>query len=469
MRITFYPIIMLLLLAASRLDAEELPVLRISFPASKLTDTYVQGEMALEDTDGSLVSLPAKFKTRGATAKQYSSKPSFNMKLREADGTEIDSTLLGLRCASSWILDAMAIDRICMRNRVCFDIWNALYRLPYYTEFGSRNGTVGRFVEVYINGTYKGIYCLTDRINRKLLDLKKPKENSDGSVTIRGVQYKRGTNDYGDQNTPGFFNDSTVCVAAYHDAWELSEPEDYPCLAAWQPLLDFYDNYNSYNYISTHFYVENLLDYTLFLMALSISDNWGNKNQIYSIRDIQAEGDKSRFIFSPWDLDTSLGGHYNGNYYDGTYSNWTPQQVISSATRPFSTCLTQASFKADLKQRWLETKGGVFAVDSIAQRLYDYCELFVSSGAWERQASVQPCYVPDLKKEIDLIIDWYAGRYQQINAYFGVTDEETAVRPLFDFTGEALAPAYDLRGIPASPASRGKGIRVSGGRKWIAR
>ena len=82
MRIKVYLIIFFMHLAALRLGAQALPVLRISFPAEALTDTYVQGEMVLEDTDGSLVSLPAKFKTRGATAKENHMKPSFNMKLR---------------------------------------------------------------------------------------------------------------------------------------------------------------------------------------------------------------------------------------------------------------------------------------------------------------------------------------------------------------------------------------------------
>jgi len=42
-----------------------------------------------------------------------------------------------MRQASSWILDAMAIDRIKMRNRVCFDLWNEFSSLPYSTDYGN--------------------------------------------------------------------------------------------------------------------------------------------------------------------------------------------------------------------------------------------------------------------------------------------------------------------------------------------
>ena len=191
------PYLVILLFCNTNIYSRELPVLKIYFSGNNLNyEEYIPGSIILEDSDNnSILELPAKFKTRGATARQYNMKPSFNMKLETAEGEEIDENLLGIRKASSFILDAMAIDRICMRNRVCFDIWNSYSRLPYDTDFDSRNGTLGKFVIVYINDNYKGIYCLTDKINRKLLDLKKPQVSSDGDVTIRGVLYKQGTND----------------------------------------------------------------------------------------------------------------------------------------------------------------------------------------------------------------------------------------------------------------------------------
>ncbi len=153
----FFTWLLALVSIATYAQNDKLPVLKVTFDgAFKAEMDYLQGTMELTDVDGKVVSLPAKFKTRGATAKKYSMKPSFNMKLRNADYTaQQDSALLGMRSCSSWILDAMAIDCIGMRNRVCFDIWNQFSRLPYVTQFDGRNGTEGRFVEVYINNEYK--------------------------------------------------------------------------------------------------------------------------------------------------------------------------------------------------------------------------------------------------------------------------------------------------------------------------
>lgn len=464
----------LFLLPLLALSQEKLPVLKVFFPADFLVyEEYIQGSMTLEDTDGTVVELPAKFKTRGATALAYPMKPSFNMKLETEEGEELDRNLLGIRKASSFILDAMAIDRICMRNRVCFDIWNSYSRLPYETDFDSRNGTKGKFVIVYMNDQYKGIYCLSDKINRKLLDLKKPKEESDGEVTIRGVLYKQGTTDIGNQETPGFFNDYMVYVAQWHDAWELKEPDQYPGIPAWQPLIDYYEHYGSNQYVEENFYEDNLIDYSLLIMALCITDNWGNKNKYFSMRNSQESGDASRFIVTPWDLDTSLGGHYNGDYFDGNYSNWTMAQIANSSQPPFSLCFVQNDVWEKMRSRWTELRKSSFSPEYVGALMQGYCRLFVESGAWQQQADFwdtkpeAPKYVRDLPAEIALIEEWYARRCEQMDAYFHV-DEAGADRIISDSPDSA--PVYNMQGIRVDRNNLRKGeIYISNGKKFVAR
>lgn len=449
-----------------------LPVLKVSFSGSfdKNMSEYIYGRMELTDETGTVIDLPAKFKTRGATAKSYMGKPSFNMKLRDAADNEIDSTLLGLRSASSWILDAMAIDRICMRNRVAFDLWNEYSPLPYETNFGSRNGTVGKFVEVYINGLYKGIYCLTDRINRKLLDLKKVQINEDSTFTIRGVMYKHGTNDIKDQNTAGVFNDdSTAHVIGWHDAWELSEPEDYGSMAAWATLYDLYDNKHDYDYVLEHYWLDNLAEYQIFITALSIGDNWGNKNSYISIRNIQADGNKKRVVYTPWDMDTSLGGRYDGGYYDGTYSNWTVKDVFKSSNKPlpFSVCGGQTEYKQLLKEKWIKGRNGALSVESVKGKLYAYRDLFLLSGAWQRQYDSmkdKSCLVEDLSKEIDYIVEWYKARYAEMDAYFEI--DPASVKDVEENCPHS-STYYNMMGVSVEHPT--DGIYINNGRKVLLR
>lgn len=460
---------------------EKLPVLKVSFEGvlnSQMTD-YVNGTMELTNEDNTVVKLNAKFKTRGATARLYSMKPSLNMKLSNEDYSEAqDSTLLGLRSCSSWILDAMAIDRICMRNRVCFDIWNEFGKLPYQTSFDSRNGTVGKFVEMYINGTYFGIYCMTDKINRKLLDLKKVKVNSDGTVTPRGVLYKHGTQDIANQNERCFTDDFSAATISWHNAWELSEPDDYPSREAWEPLIDAYDNGNTMDYVRKYFHMDNLVKYQIFIMAMSIEDNWGNKNRYFSILNMQkdiddpdpAEGARRKFIITPWDLDTSLGGTYNGSCYDGNYTNWVIADIMKNGVYPFSVCMKQEDYRQALKECWSEQRTGALSVENVTNKLYAYRDLFINTGAWKRMTDHfdnqknKPCYVEDLSHEIDLIVNWYKARHAAMDDYFKITDD---IRNINADTENSSTTVYDLSGRPVSANITSPGIYIRNGKKII--
>ncbi len=454
-------------------DNTKMPVMKITFDAKVVKDMpYTNGTMELTDTDGSVVEMKAKFKTRGATAQQYLMKPSLNMKLRTDDySASQDSMLLGLRSASKWILDAMAIDRICMRNRVCMDVWNEFSHLPYDTEFGGRSGTVGKFIEVYINGEYKGIYCLSDHINRKLLDLKKYDEKKN---KVRGVLYKSGTSDIADQNKRNFTDDWKAGTIGYHNAWELKEPEDFECEEAWQPLIDLYDNQKTYEAVKKYFFLDNLVDYQLHIMAFAIQDNWGNKNHYFSIRNMQKDIDdpdpdeaaRRKCIVSPWDLDTSLGGRYDGNYYDGNYASWSPKEVVKNGgCYPFSICQGQAEYKALLKNRWSEVRLTTFLPANINKRLEAYRDLFINSGAWQRMTdhysnqSKKPKLVDDLSKEIEQIEAWYAKQYEMMDEYFGVDTGISTVNTTANDNGAV----YSIEGVRLNEVPT-KGLYIQGGK-----
>ena len=473
--------------------AHKLPILKIYFEGSITADMpYANGSMKLTDVDGALVELPAKFKTRGATARQYMSKPSLNMKLRSQDySEEVDSALLGMRSCSSWILDAMAIDRICMRNRVAFDIWNEFSRLPYETKFDGRNGTEGRFIELYINEKYYGIYCLSDRINRKLLDLKKVQEKEDGSVVIRGALYKSGTQDISNQNEPCYNEDSSACVVAWHDAWELTYPDEYGCLQAWEPLQDAILNGMSASYVKKYFFLENLADYQLLIMALAIEDNWGNKNRFFSVRNITknindpdpTEADRRRFVITPWDLDTSLGGRYDGAYYDGNYTVWPMVNFFNNAPYPFFPVIGDADYLKILKQRWIEGRNGAFSVQSIFNKLEKYRDLFIQSGAWQRMTehfgaqNSSPKLVLDLTREIFLIEQWYVNRFLEMDDFFGIPRTQEVIDNVnvnVNDKGNNGSAIYDLSGrkimfnVQCSMFNGlKKGIYIQNGRKYL--
>ena len=63
---------------------------------------------------------------RGKTALQLP-KMSLSIKLVDEEGENLDVNLLGLRTDNSWNLDAMGIDKMRMRNRVCWKDGRTVY------------------------------------------------------------------------------------------------------------------------------------------------------------------------------------------------------------------------------------------------------------------------------------------------------------------------------------------------------
>lgn len=132
-------------------------------------------------------------------------------------------------------------------------------------------------------------------------------------------------------------------------------------------------------------------------------------------------------MVTPWDLDASLGGAYDGRYYDGTYSQWSVAAISKNGFYPFSYCQGQSEYKALMKSRWQQVRKTVFSKLSVNKRLEEYRDLFINSGAWQRMTdafdarSSKPCYVSDLAQEVAYIEKWYSDRFTEMDSYFGVT------------------------------------------------
>lgn len=459
-----------------------LPIVTILHDGSLQTgmEDYVWGQFNLwENYSSETISLSARFKTRGATGSK-SPKCGITVKFRElGTDAEKDTTLLGIRSANNWVLDGAPVDYTNMRNRVAFDIWNELYKLPYETSFNGRTGTEGKYVEVVINGKYKGLYCLTDRINRKLLNLKKP-----DAVTnkARGLLAKDGLGDqcnfdrkgynqfmerYGDTRNTAFWLD-----------WELKEPEDYPSAETWKRISDLYDFEGNLAYYRSNFlWQTNVVDYHLFIMALSILDN-GNKNEYVAIKNMESTNpDYQKMFFIPWDLDTALGGDAQLINRDGNYGNPESTHVRASVVGikelrinqnyPFKTFLNDTEYMNLLKNRWKETRYTAFSWWNIAKKMQYYANLFVTSGAYARQSLARDLtYAPDIKKEVKSICEWYAIQIEAMDDFFGIAHDPSGISDV-ERENDNQKTTYDLQGRKVENPQ--KGIYIKNGKKYLVK
>ena len=413
--------------AISEYNEYSLPLVNVEVDVSRLSkENYIPGHITIVDaemrTEGRLMaSFDCKLRYRGASSLKYEKK-SFAIKLLDSDGEDLDANVFGIRKENDWILDAMAIDRIRMRNRVCFDIWNEISKTPYKTDFDNRNGTLGQFVEVYLNGEYHGLYCMTDKIDRKLLGLKKAKEQSDGSVYVRGVLYKGEA--WTDATRMTGYDISESFDGEAWNGWELQYPDDYPCYDAWKPLMNLIDFCNTRNaffklHYRQHFYYDNLVDYSLFIMGLNIIDN-NVKNTHFSCPDINVN---ETFLITPWDLDCSLGGLYEGSHFDEyvKITNLTGNYLFYQMYM-----YNVDNFRESMKERWQELSLGIMSPNNFNARLDAYAKRFKESGAWQREYDKwnnNP--VPlDLDEELEYVKKWYVNNIAALNKVLGVIADD---------------------------------------------
>lgn len=429
----------------------------------------------------------AAFKYRGASSSNYP-KRSYAIKLRDENGNSIDRKLLGYRSDNNWILDAMYIDLACMRNRVATDLWNAFECKPYYAdrEKKVRTGTRGKFVEVILNGQWWGLYCMTEKMDRKQLKLKKfvpAAESTTGKNEVHGVLYKANQWSYevfmGHESNDDNDNKQVIYphkkVSDYNnilgkETWceyEFKYPDYEDEAVEWRPLHDaanmvatsFILNIDS---VKSRFDYPMLRDYYLFIDLLLATDNHG-KNLFWYAYDIQGpEGDK--LSLAPWDLDGTFGQDWDGVTtktndvtldFDTYIKNYEHGQFAI-----FDLIKSRSEWLQDLKDRYAELRiKGVISGDSIANRFANYASLFEASLADQREQNMWSKTYHSRHKDIQggatYAESWIRRRVNWLDQKYGFDAAVTAIN-------EAKAEAYfaALGGVGCISVNAGKAQSV---------
>lgn len=425
----------------------------------------------------------AAFKYRGASSSNYP-KRSYAIKLRDENGNSVDRKLLGYRSDNNWILDAMYIDLACMRNRVATDLWNAFECKPYYAdrEKKVRTGTRGKFVEVILNGQWWGLYCMTEKMDRKQLKLKKfvpAAQSTTGENEVHGVLYKSNQWTYevfmGHESNDDNDNKQVIYphkkVSDYknilgQETWceyEFKYPDYEDEAVEWRPLHDaanmvatsFILNIDS---VKSRFDYPMLRDYYLFIDLLLATDNHG-KNLFWYAYDTQGpEGDK--LSLAPWDLDGTFGQDWDGVItntkdvtldFDTYIKNYEHGQFAI-----FDLIKSRSEWQQDLKDRYAELRmKGVISGDSIANRFANYASLFEASLADQREQNMWSKAYHSRHKDIQggatYAESWIRRRVNWLDQKYGFDAAVTAIN-------EAKAEAYfaALGGVGCISVNAGK-------------
>ena len=347
---------------------DQVPVLMIHTGGRPIgSERRIDAQMeVILDHDGTLQDLeradavwegPIAIVAHGSSSLGYP-KLNYRIEMRDAAGADFDYPLLGLPAESDWVLHGPYCDKTLLRNALAFDLGR---------QVASGTGEYQphtAFLELFIEGDYRGVYVLMDRVKRARtrLDLPRPAASAaEGDLSggyILRLDYDR--NPYwttargtligwDDPDQDEITPDQIQYLRSWFDAFEamLSAPgwqdpdSGYP---AWIDVGSFVDHY-----------IVNELAHNIDAYRLSA----------YLYKDADADG--GRLHAGPlWDFDRAWG---NVNYCDcyNTFG-WTIEDLTRAGygyEYPFwwGTLLTDPAFQDRLRCRWEELRRGVLADD----------------------------------------------------------------------------------------------------------
>ena len=436
---------------------------------NKLPTVYLTGDFGYDYQDAtvsilmpdgsSIDNLKGVVKWRGgSTNTEGKHKRNYKIKLQE------DQELFGMRSDNKWILDAGQADVFRLRNRIATELWNDMARKPYYADKEPKalTGVRGQVVEVYLNNEYRGIYCLTECMDRKQLKLKKFDKNSG---EIHGGLWK----------SEGYSCSLMwECLPTYDnksDTWdvfevkypELDDVEETNYSTLWN-AINFVANSSDeafQNEVADYFDIPVIIDYYIFLNTLNAIDNVG-KNMFWAVYD---KSEDKKLTPAVWDLDATTGAKWLGDWAAADYQMDVNLNLIVRLK-----ALNVDNFNEKTVERYRELRSSLLSTASLISRYNDYYELLVNSGAAEReeakwsQDSDVSGEVINFKQEIAFINDWITRHMLFLDTT--VFSSETAVKSLRACTIDD-ADTYNLYGQKVKTPR--KGIYIKQGKKYIAK
>jgi CotH kinase protein len=141
----------------------EIPYIKIVANTTILNEPKVAGEMTVFIKKEKVLSTNIGIEYRGSTSYRSSDKKSFGIETRNADGSNSNISVLGLPAENDWILMADVFrapntnfDPTLMHHYLGYELFRNM------GNYASRS----KFVEVEINGVYKGIYILMEKLKK---------------------------------------------------------------------------------------------------------------------------------------------------------------------------------------------------------------------------------------------------------------------------------------------------------------
>ena len=475
-----------------------------SLPVVKMygsfNNEYQQGSIAVNEPDKTapeMMKMKAKWRG-GITNGSGKHKRNYHVKLLDENGDKKETSFFGLRNDNSWILESCQVDMSRIRNRVLTDLWNDFCTKPYYIkqEKKAMSGTRGRFVELILNDEYRGIYCMTENMDRKQMKLKKIDEETE---TVHGQLWKSKDWSYGvfmghNSNSTSYPMRHPSDYYEWSDMWESYEVK-YPDFDDYGYTTDWETLYNAVDFVCTakdnefsehfteYFDLPVVMDYYILMETILSTDNHG-KNMYFAVYDKQVD---EKITLGVWDMDATCGQRWSDDYYHQPFLG--PEQDYTqfitryehgdyNLFRRLRNTDTE-DFNMQVRLRYRDLRQNQLATESILNRFRTQLDEFKKCGAAQREYD-KWSYDSDVSYhelnfdvEMDYLEDWFTRRMDYLDQVRFKIDElpsditninrienAKANNSIYDIRGQKVGTMDDYDRLPA-------GIYIINGKKSV--
>ena len=359
-------------------------------------------------------------KVRGQSSATFP-KPGYTIEVRDSTGEGTDVSLFGLPPSDDWILHGPYVDKSLIRNALAHWLFRQAGRYSPRTKH----------FDLYINGQYRGVYALIEKIKRGKyrVDVSKLKETDIAGDSLTGGYIwafdKTGTNTGGAGNNnqggidaEGFKTSDGINVIMHYPKKD-KDPKKNQLQKEQENYLKNYlntleglfkngkDGSGYQNYVD----LGSAVDYVLHQEAVNNADSYWCSFFLFKPKDkTNKEGQKvpgKVTLGPPWDFNLAMsngtqpengGGGQGGGGMMGMMgfggSGTTGWQIESSSKfgggggmMGFSgpawlnkLWKNDATYKAEVKRRWAELRSGVWH-DKTMDKYLDSMKVYLKNAA----------------------------------------------------------------------------------------
>jgi len=376
-----------------------LPIVTIDAEEETITAVDAQAQIGMSFYGGETVDSPGRVHVRGDRSVTWKPKAGYKIEFtRGGDSGKVLREVDGFGSIEEAILLPLAIDYTMMRDRLSWDMVSLAF-----DEKEGFGGLPSRYVELFVNGSYEGVYLLMQPY-----DIGDEMRKASMDAVYGDSLYCVSRMEMADDRP--ILPDPTNSEIGFELFYAPDMQRGFDALKPYVDILTEADDEVFAQKVLQHIDLDSLLRYELIMQAGCMVDNASNNLYIWAHKQ---SGDY-RYRFAFWDMDLTW-GLYAGDLGERWVELPIADRVIALDVGGAKTRIGE--IWEDLKERGFTSERVGTLVDQYVRELGDTGAFMRDSERWEKGS-----FYPDGYE----IVDFAGTRFYMVDEWVASLAQEAA-------------------------------------------